>query len=51
MIVSSELGEYAWDEANSMELLLEAVREARLEETSYVKGKTFKVVKRSEALA
>ena len=49
MIIQSELGEYAWDEVNNMELPMKDVREARLEEMTYMKGKTFKVVKRSEA--
>ena len=41
--------EYAWDDVNDMELPIEKVREARREEMKYMKGKTFKVVKRSEA--
>ena len=47
-----ELGhlyEYAWDDVNNMELPIEKVREAREEEMKYMKGKTFKVVKKSEA--
>ena len=47
-----ELGhlyEYAWDDVNNMELPIEKVREAREEGMKYMKGKTFKVVKKSEA--
>ena len=50
--VASELGhlyEYAWDDVNNMELPIEKVCEAREEEMKYMKGKTFKVVKKSEA--
>ena len=41
--------EYARDDVNNMELPIEKVREAREEEMKYMKGKTFKVVKMSEA--
>ena len=41
--------EYAWDDVNDMELPIDKVREARREEMKYMKGKTFKVVKKSEA--
>ena len=47
-----ELGhkyEYAWDDVNNMELPIEKVREAREDEMKYMKGKVFKVVKKSEA--
>ena len=47
-----ELGhvcEYAWDDVNNMELPIEKVREAREKEMKYMKGETFKVVKKSEA--
>ena len=43
------LYEYAWDDVNNMELPIEKVREAREEEMKYMKGRTFKVVKKSEA--
>ncbi len=46
---SMELDNYAWDDVNNLELPLEAVREARTEEMSYIRGKTFKVVNRAEA--
>ena len=44
-----QMNEYAWDDVNDMELPIEKVREARTEEMKYMKGKTFKVVKKSEA--
>ena len=47
-----ELGhlyEYAWDDVTNMELPIEKVLEAREEAMKYMKGKTFKVVKKSEA--
>ena len=37
------------DDVNDMELPIEKVREARTQEMKYMKGKTFKVVKQSEA--
>ena len=44
-----QMYEYAWDDVNDMELPIEKVREARTQEMKYMKGKTFKVVKQSEA--
>ena len=44
-----QIDEYAWDDVNDMELPIEKVREARTEEMKYMKGKTLKVVKKSEA--
>ena len=41
--------EFAWDDVNNMELPIEKVREARLEEMRHMKGRTFVVVKRAEA--
>ena len=41
-----QMNEYAWDDVNDMELPIEKVREARTEEMKYMKGKTFKVVKK-----
>ena len=48
-VVEEHEGVYAWDDVNNMELPMEAVKEARMEEMQYMKGKTFKVVKRVEA--
>lgn len=45
-----EVEEFAWDDVNDMELPLDLVRAARKEEMDYMKGKTFKVVKRQEAI-
>ena len=44
-----QMNEYAWDDVNDMELPIEKVRDARTEEMKYMKGKTFKVVKKSDA--
>ena len=41
--------EFAWDDVNNIALPLELVKKARQEEMSYMKGKIFKVVKKSEA--
>ena len=42
--------EVAWDDVNvNIELPIEGVREARTEEMSHMKGKVFKVVKKSES--
>ncbi len=48
LILKGESGEHASDEVSNMELPMKAVREAREEEMSHMKGRTFKVVK-SEA--
>ena len=48
-VLVGEPGDYAWDDVNNMELPMEAVREARKEEITYMKNKTFKVVKKAEA--
>ena len=47
--VEEDMEEYAWDDVNDIELPLEKVREARYEEMAYMKGKTFRVVKKEEA--
>ena len=41
--------EFAWDDVNNIALPLELVEKAQQEEMSYMKGKIFKVVKKSEA--
>ena len=41
--------EIAWDDVNNIALPLELVKKARQEEMNYMKGKIFKVVKKSEA--
>ena len=40
--------EFAWDDVNDIALPLELVNKARQEEMSFLKGKIFKVVKKSE---
>ena len=45
----TEDSEYAWDDVNDMELPLDLVNKARKEEMEHMKGKIFKVVKKSEA--
>ena len=45
----TEDSEYAWDDVNDMELPLDLVKKARKEEMEHMKGKIFKVVKKSEA--
>ena len=42
---------YAWDDANNMELPLDLVTSAREEEMAHMKGKIFKVVKKTESWA
>ena len=46
----TQLGEYAWDDVNDMELPIDKVKAARKEEMGYMKNKIFKVVKKAEAL-
>ena len=41
--------EFAWDDVNNIALPLQLVRKARQEEMRCMKGKIFKVVKKSEA--
>jgi len=41
--------EFAWDDVNDIALPIELVRKARCEEMQHMKGKIFKVVKKSEA--
>ena len=44
-----EIAEYAWDDVNDIPLPIDKVRAARREEMSYMKGRKFEVVKKSEA--
>ena len=44
-----EIKEFAWDDVNDVELPTETVREARKEKMGYMKNKTRKVAKESEA--
>lgn len=48
-VLGQEEFEYAWDDVNQMELPMKLVSEARAEETNHLKGRTFQVVKKSEA--
>ena len=41
--------EYAWDDVNNIQLPMNLVKEARQEEMGHMKGKIFKIVKRTEA--
>ena len=43
------LEEYAWDDVNDIKLPIDQVKNARAEEMKHMKGKIFKVVKKSEA--
>ena len=47
--LQKSIEEYAWDDVNNFALPIDKVREARKEEMEHMMGKTFVVVKKSEA--